>query len=65
MYYDKHGRLIKAGMVLVSDDDEKWEVCETISAFGDKDLGLSCNAGEAYPLWQFDLSEWSILDDDY
>lgn len=60
MYFDKYGREIKAGMTLVSDDGEEWEVVETVSELGDVGLGLSCNAYEAYPLWQFDLSEWSI-----
>lgn len=60
MYSDKYGREIKAGMTLVHDDGEEWEVVETVSELGDVDLGLSCNAREAYPLWQFDLSEWSI-----
>lgn len=63
-YYDKNGKEIKAGMVLVSDEGEEWEVCKTVSsATGEPDLGLSCGACEAYPLWQFNMNEWEIKED--
>ena len=62
-YYDKNGHEVKAGMVLVNDRGEQWVVCQTISCLnGEPDLGFSCNLYEAYPLWQFDMSEWEILD---
>ena len=61
-YYDKHGERIKAGMTLRHDDGDTGEVSETVSGVdGDKDLGMSCNTWEAYPLWQFDLREWEIV----
>lgn len=63
-YYDKNGKEIKAGMVLVNDEGEEWEVCETASSSTEEpDLGFSCNIYEAYPLWQFNLKEWKIQED--
>lgn len=58
-YRDRNGREIEPGMTLTHrETGEVWEVCRTENAQGEPDLGLSCNAWEAYPLWQFDLSEW-------
>lgn len=61
MYFDKNGNEIRVGMILVHDQGEEWEVCETVSSETEQpDLGLSCSGCEAYPLWQFDMHEWEI-----
>lgn len=64
-YYDRNGKRVKAGMILVNDQGEEWEVCATTSGItGEEDLGFSCNDGEAYPLWQFNMKEWVIKEGD-
>lgn len=64
-YYDKHGELIKSGMTLRHDNGDTGVVSGTVSSFdGKKDLEMSCNALEAYPLWEFDLREWEIAKDE-
>lgn len=61
-YYDKHGESIKPGMTLRHDTGETWEIVQTTNRdTGEEDLGMSCSAFEAYPLWQFDLREWEIV----
>lgn len=61
-YFDKHGERIEAGMTLRHDNGDIGEVAETVSSMdGEKDLGMSCNMWEAYPLWSFDLREWEIV----
>lgn len=63
-YFDKNGKKIKAGMTLRHDDGETREIVKTVSSVdGSEDLGMSCSIWEAYPLWQFNLSEWEIAQD--
>ena len=63
-YCDKNGRKIEAGMTLRHDDGDIDKVVETTDADGDEGLGFSCNAYEAYPLHQFNLSEWEIVEEE-
>lgn len=59
-YHDKNGRKIEAGMTLRHDDGDIDMVVATTDD-GDEGLGFGCNDFEAYPLRQFDLSEWEIV----
>jgi hypothetical protein len=66
-YYDKNGKEIKAGMKIRHDDGE----VELVYASED-DLGLNASnenyAGfnplrrEIYPLYQFSMKEWEIVE---
>lgn len=60
-YYDKNGTRIKSGMYLKHDDGDIDYVHQGIG-----DLGFKANKGEIcteiYPLHQFDLDEWEIVD---
>lgn len=61
-YFDKHGEKIEAGMTLRHDSGETWDIMQTTNRdTGEEDLGMACNEGEAYPLWQFNLNEWEIV----
>lgn len=63
-YKDKNGREIKAGMTLRHDGGDIDTVVATTDANGDEGLGIGCNAYEAYPLHQFNLSEWEIVEEE-
>lgn len=60
-YYDKHGVRIKHGMYLKHDDGDIDYVYR-----GGGDIGFKANRGDIctqiYPLHQFDLDEWEIVD---
>jgi hypothetical protein len=68
-YKDKHGKLIKADMILKHDDGDTDKVYET----ADGDLGFNASnenfSGfdplfrELYPLYQFNLKEWEIVEE--
>lgn len=70
MYKDKNGNVIEAGMTLRHDDGELQKVYEC----GNNDLGFNATNEEfmeiysnmwrqCYPLHQFDLSEWEIVEE--
>lgn len=61
-YKDKNGREIKAGMTLRHDDGSTDVVCATTDSDGDEGLGFGCNVLEAYPLHQFNMREWEIVE---
>ena len=63
-YKDKNGREIKAGMILRHDDGSTGVVCATTDSDGDEGLGFGCNSWEAYPLHQFDMREWEIVEEE-
>lgn len=63
-YKDKNGKEIKAGMTLRHDDGSTDVVCATTDSDGDEGLGFGCNAYEAYPLYQFNMQEWEIVEED-
>ena len=61
-YFDKHGERIVPGMTLRHDTGETWEIIQTTNRdTGEEDIGMACNASEAYPLRQFNLKEWEIV----
>lgn len=62
-YYDKNGREIKDGMTMRHDDGDIEVVVATTDGDGDEGLGFSCSKHEAYPLYEFNLDEWEIVDD--
>lgn len=67
-YFDKNGKEIKAGMTLKHEDGS----LELVYACGEDDLGFNASnlawlkrtgqAQEFYPLYQFSLTEWEIVD---
>lgn len=59
-YHDKNGRKIESGMTLRHDSGDIDPVIATADAAGEEGLGFGCNDFEAYPLHQFNLSEWEI-----
>lgn len=69
-YYDKNNKLIQAGMTIRHDNGEEEYVY--LSANG-LDLGVNASNEnhisfdefnrQIYPLYQFDLSEWEIVDE--
>ncbi|XBX10763.1 hypothetical protein QMP26_41440 (plasmid) [Enterocloster clostridioformis] len=61
IYHDKNGRKIEVGMTLRHNDGDTDTVIATTDADGDEGLGFSCSEFEAYPLHQFELSEWEIV----
>lgn len=63
-YHDKNGRKIEEGMTLRHNSGDIDTVVATTGADGDEGLGFGCNAYEAYPLHQFDLSEWEIVEEE-
>ncbi len=63
-YHDKNGRKIEAGMTLRHDSGDIDTVVATTDDDGDEGLGFSCNDFEAYPLHQFNLSEWEIVEEE-
>lgn len=62
-YKDKNGREIRAGMTLRHDNGDTDIVCATTDSDGDEGLGFSCSALEAYPLHQFNMQEWEIVEE--
>lgn len=49
-------------MTLRHDTGETWEIIQTTNRdTGEEDIGMACNASEAYPLRQFNLKEWEIV----
>lgn len=63
-YKDKNGREIEAGMTLRHDNGNIDTVVATTDGDGDEGFGFECNAYEAYPLHQFNLSEWEIVEEE-
>ncbi|MNW32234.1 hypothetical protein D3C74_91740 [compost metagenome] len=70
IYNDKNNNEIKAGMKLKHDDGEVQEVLPC----GEDDLGFNASneaflkahpeaARQYYPLYQFNLKEWEIVDE--
>lgn len=62
-YYDKNNELIKVGMKLRHNEGD----VEEVISCGENNLGFNASnrkagfAGEAYPLTEFSLSEWEII----
>lgn len=72
-YYDKNGNEIKEGMILRHDDGAENEVVECGDGAGSIDLGFAATNPqfierhpdwqiEYYPLSQFNLAEWEIVE---
>lgn len=66
-YYDKHGKEIKAGMTLRHDDGDIELVYQAkddlgFNASNENWAGFDPYKRELYPLFQFDLSEWEIVE---
>jgi hypothetical protein len=64
-YFDKNGEEIKQGMTLVHDDGEREYVYPTkddlgFNASNENWIGFDELKREIYPLYQFNLKEWSI-----
>lgn len=66
-YYDKNGEEIKAGYTIKHKDGDT----EKVYACGDNNLGVNASnmnspswngIQECYPLTEFDLSEWEIVE---
>jgi hypothetical protein len=58
-YFDKNGKEIKAGMKIKHDDGD----IELVHAnYEETDLGINASTFEIYPLYQFNLKEWEILE---
>lgn len=73
-YFDKNGLEIRAGMTLRHDDGEEKEVFECGDEFGNGNLGFMASNPrflknhpdwpvEYYPLYQFNLAEWEIVEE--
>lgn len=72
-YFDKNGEEIKAGMTLKHDDGDTEYVYECESQEGEKDLGFNASNEnhlsfhelnrQYYPLHQFNLTEWEIVNE--
>ena len=72
-YHDKHGKEILAGMTIRHDNGDTELVYATEDAHGDDNLGIlatnpdylkyhpDCEQ-EYYPLSNFDMSEWEIVE---
>jgi hypothetical protein len=68
-YYDKNGKQIKAGMNIEHDDGD----IEKVYKADDGDLGLNASnenfvgfsefKRELYPLYQFNMKEWVIVNE--
>ena len=68
-YYDKHGKEVKAGMTLQHEDGEKELVYQAeddlgFNASNENYVGFNPLRRELYPLFQFDMSEWEIVQGD-
>ncbi len=66
-YYDKHGEQIKAGYTIQHDNGEIEKVYECgIDNLGVNASNKSSSAftgfNECYPLTEFNLNEWKIID---
>lgn len=61
-YKDKHGKEIEAGMILKHDSGKTDIVVGTEDCDGVEGLGFRCNVLQAYPLHQFDMQEWEIVE---
>ena len=73
LYFDKHGKLIEAGMELKMEDGSFERVYETTDAYGNLDLGINASneeylerhpyaSREYYSLCNFDLSKVEIIE---
>ena len=72
-YKDKHGKEIRAGMTIRHDNGDNELVYNTMDAYGDDILGIlatnpdyikyhpDCEL-EYYPLSNFDMREWEIVE---
>ena len=59
-YFDKHGKEIKAGMTIKHDNGD----IELVHLnFNEDDLGINASTFEIYPLYQFNLKEWEIVEE--
>lgn len=59
-YFDKHGKEIKAGMKIMHNDGD----IEKVHAnYDETDLGINASTLEIYPLYQFNLKEWEIVEE--
>ena len=68
-YFDKNGKKVKEGMTLRHEDG----TLEKVYRAKDGDLGLNASnesysgfnplKRELYPLYQFDMKEWEIVDE--
>jgi hypothetical protein len=67
-YLDKNGKEIKEGMVLKHDDGDVERVYKSeeddlgFNASNEKFVGFTENNRKLYPLYQFDMREWEIVD---
>jgi hypothetical protein len=72
-YYDKNGKEVKAGMTLKHDDGDVDLVYECETDEGKKDLGFNASNEnhvnfhelnrKIYPLYQFNMKEWEVVED--
>lgn len=66
-YLDKNGNEIKAGMKIKHDDGDVELVYASdddlgLNASNENYVGFSEHSREIYPLYQFDMSEWEIIE---
>ena len=58
VYFDKNGKQIKKGDTIRHDSGE----LEKVFACGDDNLGVRANDYECYPLSEFDMREWEVVE---